>query len=193
MGAGRSGLAYVDRGGISDPRSSSGSQAGQALLNRRRLSLSGPRPSASLFVVGNLGNPGELRSCETGEVVARLPTSIKSVSFGRQSENASIMVCASDYAHEIWCIHPSLQRLTTLGLGVRQIDLLSDQRAVAVYDDGNAYLLDLAWLGAMGGNPASLSPDELLRTAHSGPFTRSLFDELTLVPYLDGRPPLAIR
>ena len=55
------------------------------------------------------------------------------------------------------------------------------------------YYLDIDWLRAMGGNPEELSAKELVQRFCTGPFASSLFDEVALQAYLEGRSPRACR
>ena len=98
-----------------------------------------------------------------------------------------------DGSSEVWDAGPVPQRLASLGLGKKGLVGLQEQRAIVWYIDGRAYLLDLAWLRAMGGNPGSLKPEALTQTCFDGPFRRGLFDDAALTPYLEGRPPQAGR
>ena len=70
-------------------------------------------------------------------------------------------------------------------------ELFLDPQRLIVRAEDRAYLLDLAWLRAMGGDPAALASEELVRIICEGPMASGLFDESTLVPYLDGGQPQA--
>ncbi|WP_143300923.1 hypothetical protein [Candidatus Entotheonella palauensis] len=52
-------------------------------------------------------------------------------------------------------------------------------------------MLDIDWLKAMGGEPKSLSGEELMRLACQGPFASDLFQESELADYLEGQRPKA--
>ncbi len=71
---------------------------------------------------------------------------------------------------------------------------LGDDRLVAWYGDGRAYLLDLSWLVAMREtvveDPEALLPDDLLKVA-CRPFAAGLFDETSLETYLGSTEPLS--
>jgi hypothetical protein len=70
---------------------------------------------------------------------------------------------------------------------------LEDARMVVWHSDGRAYLLDLDWLRAMGGDLAALSGEGVVRLACEGPFGSGPFDETRLEPYLDGGLPEGCR
>ena len=77
------------------------------------------------------------------------------------------------------------QRLAELGLGLDKVYFVPDgERLFTRHIDGRAYLLDLPWLQAMGGDPAALFSDELVRMACKGPLATGLFDPDPLTPYL---------
>ena len=102
------------------------------------------------------------------------------------------MVNYSDDRNELWGGGALPSRLSELGIGVvyRAFDA-TGTRLVLRHSDGRAYLLDLDWLRAMGGEAATLPLEELVRLACEGPLASGAWDEATLVPYLEGRPALA--
>ena len=104
------------------------------------------------------------------------------------------VVVYADGRSELWQGQSNPRLLAELGLGVEEwlFDPQS-QRLVLLYTDGRAYLLDVDWLRAMGGDLAALSPEDLVRLACEGPLSSGLLDEAALEPYLEGRPPQACR
>jgi hypothetical protein len=104
-------------------------------------------------------------------------------------DGSTFLVGCTDGRYEVW---GGESFLADLGLGMKDysFDPHSD-RLVVWHTDGQAYLLDLAWLRAMGGNPAALPPEELVRIICEGPLASGLLDEAALEPYLGGREPQA--
>jgi hypothetical protein len=76
------------------------------------------------------------------------------------------------------------------GIMVGFFDPASQHLGVA-YSDGSAYLIDLAWLRGMGGDPSNLSAEELIAIACSGPFNYAALESSLLEDYLDGRESMA--
>ena len=114
------------------------------------------------------------------------------VRFSPDADAAYFVVSYEDGRSESWEGRDSPRLLAELGLGVQETLFDSEaQRLVVWHSDGRAYLLDLDWLRAMGGNLETLSPEELARLACEGPLASGLLDEAALEPYLESRTPVA--
>jgi hypothetical protein len=147
-------------------------------------------PDATYFVVSYADGTKELRRSADGKAIS-LVGELANVDFDRDLGDACFPLNYVDETTEIWQLGADPRRLAALGTGVAGIVGLPAQQVVVWYRGGQAYLLDLAWLRAMKGDPAPLSPEALMRTACQGPFRRGLFNEKDLEPFLDGRPPRA--
>ncbi len=87
---------------------------------------------------------------------------------------------------------PKTSSEIALGLSLKGFTFAVDQnRLITWYTDGRAYVLDLAWLQAVGGDDADLSPKEILQLACQEPFVSRPFDESALADYVDGERPKA--
>ena len=102
----------------------------------------------------------------------------------------------TDGTSEFWTTSSKPHRLVEFGLGLdipyyaeyALFEMNSQsQRLIIRYNDGRAYLLDLALLSALGGDVAALSPEELTRIACEHLFAPGKFDEAQLAPYLAGQ------
>jgi hypothetical protein len=163
------------------------------LVSSNRVTFS-PDEAASYVVVSYIdGTPSELRRTTDGTVIAVLSDSINNVTFS-PDEAVSYFVVESTTEHEVWQAQNEPHRLAKLGLGLGgfHFDMIND-RLITRYSDGRAYLLDLAWLRAMGGQADKMPIKELVRLACEGPFASDLFDEAELKPYLGGREPQACK
>ncbi len=173
--------------------------------------LSGPVESVSFspdeagryFVVSYYygDTPGELRRTADGQVVAPLsgPVADDSITFSPDEAGTYFIVAYADGQSELWQAQNEPRRLAKLGLGLGKesqegfhFDVAND-RLITWYTDGRAYLLDLAWLRAMGGKADKMPIKELVRLACEGPFASGLFDEAELKPYLGEREPQACK
>ncbi|GIK39293.1 MAG: hypothetical protein BroJett011_31260 [Chloroflexota bacterium] len=154
-----------------------------------------PDEAGTYFVVGYAdGTPGELRRSANGKVVP-LSGPVQSVTFSPDEAGTYFVMTYDDAQRELWQAHDEPRRLAELGLGLGNpsqegfhFDMTND-RLITRYSDGRAYLLDLAWLRAMGGKAGAMPIGELVRIACEGPFASGLFDEAELKPYLGEREP----
>ena len=146
-------------------------------------------PNESWLVMDYEDAPGELRLAEDGSLIATLagevavhPSGDLAVTF---SPNGTwLVVDYDDRSSQLW--HADGVRLADLGVNVlASIFLPTQERLVIWYQDGTAYLLDLAWLEAMNGQVDRLSPLELVRLACDYPLANDLLDEPALQTYLD--------
>jgi WD40 repeat protein len=152
-----------------------------------------PDPAGTRFVVDYVARPGELRRTAEGSLAATLTGEVDRVSFAPDPAVAYLVVDYSDGRSELWDWRTG-SRLAELGLGKKgHVYDPRSRRLIIWHTDGRAYILDLDWLRAMGGDPAAISPGELERLACRGPFATGLFDESVLQPYLEGSPPQACR
>jgi hypothetical protein len=173
-----------------------------------------PDKANTYFVVGYINNvPAELRRTADGLRLATLSDSVSNISglsdiyyppgvtvrlygvnFSPDSVATYFVVTYSDKQSELWQARGESYRLTKLGLGLADhyFDVGND-RLILRYSDGRTYLVDLAWLQAMGGQADKLPIEELVRLACEGPFSSGLFDEAELKPYLGEREPQACK
>ena len=89
---------------------------------------------------------------------------------------------------ELWTTENKPRRLSLLDLGLNTSFFeMGSQHLILRYSDGRAYILDLALLSRLGGDPEAFSPEELTRIACEQLFQPGKFDEAQLGPYLEGR------
>ncbi|MCL4300756.1 MAG: hypothetical protein KJ077_33780 [Anaerolineae bacterium] len=154
-----------------------------------------PDKAHTYFFVRYSGNDfGELRRTTDGKIIP-LSGPAYDMNFSPDEAGTYFVVTYADSQCELWQVHDEPRRLAKLGLGLGNpsqegfhFDVTND-RLITWYRDGRAYLLDLAWLRAMGGKAGEMSIQELVRIACEGPFASGLFDEAELKPYLAGREP----
>jgi WD40 repeat protein len=149
-------------------------------------------PDASFMIVDYSRAPDQIIRTVDGLVLASLDGEVVNVTF---SPNARYFVV--DYENgrsELWAARPAPHRLLDMELGRAEYAVdVNRQRMMVRYSDGRAYLVDLGWLEAMGGNPNALSLAEVTDIACHGPLADPLFDEHELDLYLKGQPALACR
>ncbi len=148
-----------------------------------------PDPQASYLVVNYYVKPGELLRTADGNLVQNLSGVVSFVDFSPDPQASYFVVHYKDDTSELWATRDEPQRLSRLGLGLSDDSFfaMSSQHFILRYNDGRAYTLDLALLSAVGGDPESLSPEELTRIACEQLFQPGEFDEAQLGPYLAGR------
>ena len=146
-------------------------------------------PDGRYVLVYYQGPYNELRRIDTGKTVfASLLSEVRFV-----LDTTYFMVKYQSQVGELWD-GSDLHRLADLELGAR-LDYRNEwrydpatKRLLIAYGDGRIYELDLNWLEKLGN---AQTPDDRLR-AICWPFDQpGLFDESELIPYLDGRAPLA--
>jgi hypothetical protein len=101
---------------------------------------------------------------------------------------------------ELWQTQPESRRLAEWGIGLEDwsqqqkfyFDFDRDWLFIR-YTDGRAYLLDLAWLRAMGGQADRMPIRELVRLACEGPLASGLLDEVELKRYMGNYEPRACK
>ena len=159
------------------------------MLKQTRQSIYGARatfsPDSSFFLVNYSSfydsTPSELRRTSDGMLIMRLAGALdyfKSASFIGEI----FILHYENKQSEVWQSGPTPHRLATLGFGFEgyldsQSFVISPNRQalVARYSTGNVDLLDLGWLRAMGGSPAALPAEELVRLACAGPLASSFW------------------
>ncbi len=161
-----------------------------------------PDPQAAYFVVNYIGgNPSELRRSAGGTVV-KLNGDFADIKFSPDPQATYFVVSYDDSRRELWTTLGEPHRLVQFGLGLEVDSLtgavftlfdMNSQRLIIHYLDGRAYVLDLALLGAVGGDAAAVSPEELTRLACQQLLAPEKFDESQLAPYLGGQEPRACR
>jgi hypothetical protein len=164
-------------------------------------------PDASYFVVDYTDTSfSELRRSSDGEVifpelsrsvgggVMPLTGMFHQIDFIPDPTSTDFVIRYADDLSELWTGQDGLRRLTVLGALVGDIIFFpKKQRLLVEHVDGRAYLVDIGWLKAMGGDPTALAAEELVRLVCQGPFAGGLFDEAALEPYLEDEPPQACR
>jgi hypothetical protein len=146
---------------------------------------------ATDFIVGYKDAPDQVRCTTNGSLLATLSGEVVWVDF---ADATTFVVRYRDGRSELWEGRGNPRLLAELELGVgRQFVDPKSQRLVLWYSDGRTYLLDLDWLRAIGGDPAALSPEALVRLACEGPLATGLFDQATLELHLEGSSPQACR
>jgi WD40 repeat protein len=140
-------------------------------------------PDGSAFIVAYpiyLPIPGELRRTADGALLAKLTSVLRgsdNVTFSPKGRVFTVYY--KNGRSEVWDWRPVGRRLATLGLGVTETAVSSDdQHMVVRYSTGDVYLLDLNWLRAMNGNSAAHSVEELVRVACTGPFASSFWTDI---------------
>ena len=154
-----------------------------------------PDAAASHFVVHYGPNRVELRRTVDGQAVAMTGPPMW-MQFIPDPVETCVMVGYGDGRSELWAGQNDLRRLIVLELGLVKESPVFDgtsRRILVRYSNGPAYLLDLGWLAALGGNPGAFSAQELEQLACQGPFASGLFDEADLAGFLDGAQPQACR
>ena len=156
-----------------------------------------PDPQAAYFVVSYYEKPGELRRAADGSLVQTLSgiVNISSLFFSPDPQTAYFVANYDDGTSELWTTEDKPRGLSQLGLGLydpsyrsfRAFFEMKSRRLILHYSDRRAYILDLALLSKLGGDPESFSPEELTRIACEQLFQPGEFDESQLGPYLEGR------
>jgi energy-coupling factor transporter ATP-binding protein EcfA2 len=141
-------------------------------------------PDGQWFVVNYRDAPDELReTAEPETVVTTLTGDVAFFAVRFSPDSRWFVVVYTDAPNELRRTHqPDV--ITKLGLGLE--DFVFDdstQRLVLVYSDGRSYLLDLAWLEAMGGRD-DLSREELIQLACDGPLKLGIVTAKDLQPFL---------
>ncbi len=169
----------------------------------------------SYFTVGYRGLQPEVRRSIDGALLATVPGPVSKMNF-IYSEDDYFIVTYNDGHSFLWQTEsqlqsgggpgrvddageiggqaepaqPSSRRLVELGPEWSWYYFgRATDRLISFEHDGQAYLLDLAWLRAMGGQADTMPIEELVRIACEGPFASGLFDEAELRPYLGEREP----
>lgn len=149
-------------------------------------------PDQSMFVVDYGDTRGELRFSTDGQHLATLTGKLEGGEVLFNSDSSLFVVQYIDNRRELWETSVRPRRLAELGLSVDGAIFDKNHRKVLVWhSDGRGYMLDIDWLKAMGGEPKSLSGEELMRLACQGPFASDLFQESELADYLEGQRPKA--
>jgi dipeptidyl aminopeptidase/acylaminoacyl peptidase len=161
-----------------------------------------PDPMAKIMALGYANNdlPVELRTSADGTLMATLTGSAGpyiggQITFSPNPQTRTLVVSYTDGRSEVWDWQGIPRRLADLGLGkADQVFDSQGRRVVVRYSDGRAYLLDIDWLRAMGGDPTRLSEQELVDLACKGPLASKLWalaDQADLQKALDAREPQA--
>jgi hypothetical protein len=136
----------------------------------------------------------EIHRMSDGAIVGTLANMSSTVAYN--ADESALYIIESDQRgrHKLWLAQDQLYLLADLGLNLgRYFFSIEKNRLIAPQNDGQTYLVDLAWLRAMGGNARKMPTKELVRIACEGPFAGELFDEAELRPYLGDRAPQACK
>jgi hypothetical protein len=175
-------------------RSSDGKVVELATKRLGRVRFS-PNPRATFFIAQYteaLKAPSELRKSSDGSYLATLAGTVESIAFSSDADATFFIIRYEGDKSELWTAHREPRRLLDLGFGLAgQVFDLADQRLVVWYRDGRAYLLDLAWLRAMGGDVQAIPINEVIRLACQDPLASGLLDMSNVEPFLQGRTPQA--
>jgi hypothetical protein len=110
-------------------------------------------------------------------------------------DGSTIIVRYASGRGELWDTRGTPRRLADLGLGLAKSGFVFTrevERLAVQYGNSQLYLLDIAWLRRMGGDPRQLPAKELVRLACEGPLTSGPWTEAeqaALDDALDGRKP----
>jgi hypothetical protein len=140
-----------------------------------------PNSDNTLFVIAYATKPGELRRTADGSLVQTLSDDVSSMSVIPGPRAAFFVVGHDDNTSELWTTEDKPRRLSQSGLGLdTSFFEMNSQRLILPYSDDQAYILDLALLSAVGGDPGALSPEELAGIACEQLFQPGKFDETQL-------------
>jgi WD40 repeat protein len=111
------------------------------------------------------------------------------------NDTSSLVWLSSINSSEIWELGDQPRLLTKLQPGVTDVFFYpNDHYAVVMYDTGEVYQFDLAFLGALGGANGAPSEEELFSAACNGPLAPARWtaeDQMALTRALLGRRPSA--
>jgi WD40 repeat protein len=144
----------------------------------------------SQFFVAQYGNNllSQLRRTDTGEVV---PLADDTVGVIFSPDSKFFNVYHRKKRNELWTVYNTIHRL------IDNIDSVTfDQEghhAVALYYNGQVYLLDEAWLETVAAYPEALSDADLIEHACGELFSSKQFDVKTLQLYLGNQTPESCR
>jgi hypothetical protein len=151
------------------------------------------------FVVRYINEGHELRRTDDGSLVATLVGELprkpfRIWDFSPDTESTYFLVQFKNTRSELWEGLGGPHPLAKLGLGKANHAFDPESRRLIVrYTDGRAYLFDLDWLRAIGGDVAAISMEDLIALLCQGPFAAGRFDEVALKPYLEGSSPRVCR
>jgi hypothetical protein len=156
-----------------------------------------PDEAASYFLVHYDDNTTELRRSADASLVD-LPPAISTVGFIPDEAVHYLVVKFQNGQSELWQVQDPPRRLAELGLGLKNHYFeAANERLMVEYEDGRAYLLDLAWLQAINNQAGTMPVEELIRLACTGPFAGPVWgeaDEAALQAFLaEGLEPQACR
>jgi hypothetical protein len=114
-------------------------------------------------------------------------------------DGSTLVVRYASGRGELWNTRGTPHRLADLGLGLAKARFIFSsgvERLAIQYVNGQLYLLDVAWLRKMGGDPRRLPAEELVRLACEGPLTSDLWtaeEQAALESELRSKKPQACR
>ena len=151
-------------------------------------------PDKTVFAVDYADAPSELYKADGSKMMVLAGhIADRGLSFSR--DGTAFAVIYDDAPGELWDRQGEPRRLSVLGPGMASAAFApKGDRLVVRYVTGEAYLLDIAWLRAMGGDPARLPEADLVRLACQGPLAGGLWttkDQADLEHALGSRAPRA--
>ena len=135
--------------------------------------------SKASHVVDRISGSGQdqLRNVFDGEeIVPPLGSRLRHLDFRTPAEDGYFVAAFNDGHYELWDGNGSPTLLRNLEFGLRGYLTLFNGLMLVWYDNGNAYVIDPAWLARIGGDPGRLPATELLDSLCNGLFAKSSFD-----------------
>ena len=138
-----------------------------------------PYPTAGYFFVWSVSGQDQLRNLADGAIIKPLAGALRHLDFRSLTKNDIFVAAFNDSRYELWDGSGSPALLRNLGFGLRGYLSLPNDLLLIWYENGNAYVIDLAWLTHISRNPDGLAPSALLDSLCSGLFAKSWFDQRT--------------
>ena len=138
-----------------------------------------PYPSAGYFFVKSLSGQDRLRRLADGTDIRPLEGALRHLDFSTLTRSGKFIAAFEDGRYELWDGSGLPTLLRNLGFGLQGYLSLPNGLLFIWYENGNAYVIDPAWLGRISRNPDDLAPAKLLDTLCTGLFANSWFDRRT--------------
>ncbi|MCP4286423.1 MAG: toll/interleukin-1 receptor domain-containing protein [Gammaproteobacteria bacterium] len=135
-----------------------------------------PYPSAGYFFVRSVSSQNQLRNLTDGTSIKSFEGRLRHLDFLTLTRDRIFVAAFDDGRYELWDGAGSPALLRNLGFGLRGYLPLPNGLLLIWYENGNAYVIDPAWLVHISRNPDGLMPAELLDSLCSGLFAKPWFD-----------------